>query len=288
MGITTLFSIIISVLYFLFLGSPIDRALEQKVNDIKNDFLAINIQLDSLQDQLHSKHFIDDKFYRELLELDSLPHPIRLAGTGGSEEDINLKNYPYHELIAETNLRLKTIKNQIKIQDESYTKITKKAISLNSKLRMIPAIQPLKPASNIWISSRYGYRTDPFTRIKKRHKGIDFSGPKNTKIYATADGIITNTKDSRRGYGKEIIISHKFGYSTRYAHLNEILVKKGQKIQRGELIGLMGNTGRSTGTHLHYEVRLNKRQVDPIFYFANDLDAKEYNLITQLSLKDKN
>ncbi|HBH49352.1 MAG TPA: hypothetical protein DDX98_11965 [Bacteroidales bacterium] len=286
-GISTLLAIVFSVVFYLSFGSPIEGVLEKKANKIKNDFIAANIQIDSLQKKLHKRHFVDDKFYREILELDSLAYPIRLAGTGGSENPSFNMNAPYHLLINSTTNRLNTIKNQIKIQDDSYQEIIKEALIHNDELRTIPAIQPVKPSKHIWVSSYYGVRKDPFTKIRRNHKGIDFVGHKNTEIYATADGIIENTKNSRRGYGKEIIISHKFGYSTRYAHLNKILVEEGQKVKRGQLIGLMGNTGRSTGTHLHYEVRKNRRQINPIYFFADDLTAEEYEMITELSLEGK-
>jgi murein DD-endopeptidase MepM/ murein hydrolase activator NlpD len=286
-GLSTLIAAIISGVFFVFWGSPIDYVLQLKANHIKQNLVAINNQIDSLEAGLHGRHFLDDQYYRELLELDSVPVAVRLAGTGGTENSPVIADYDHHSIITSASTNLKSLKNQIRVQDVSYSLILKEALKYNTEIKYIPAIQPVKPANNLWISSYYGKRVDPFTKRHRRHKGIDFVGPTNTEIYATADGIITNTKDSNRGYGKEIIISHKFGYSTRYAHLNGILVKEGDSVKRGQLIGLMGNTGRSTGTHLHYEVRLNKRQVNPIYYFSDDLTSEEYELITELSLKDK-
>ena len=272
----------------MFYGSPVEGLLSVKADQMKHEFALLNTKIDSLQAQLHHRHFVSDRYYRELLELDSLPQPIRLAGTGGAETPIGIEGVAYSELIYNTANRLGNVKNQIKIQDNSYSLLLKEALIYNNELRTIPAIQPVKPAKNIWVSSTFGFRNDPFTKLKRKHEGIDFVGPPNTEIYATADGKVLNTKISRRGYGKEIIISHKFGYSTRYAHLNEILVEEGQEIKRGQLIGLMGNTGRSTGTHLHYEVRLNRKQINPVYFYADDLTAEEYVMITELSGKDKN
>jgi len=113
--------------------------------------------------------------------------------------------------------------------------------------------------------------------------GVDFVGPRKTEIYATADGIVTLAKHSRKGYGNEIVIDHLYGHETRYAHLNEYLVTEGQKVERGQLIGYMGNTGRSTGTHLHYEVRFQRRPINPIYFFADDLSPEEFE---QLAKKD--
>lgn len=288
MGITSAASIVLSIFFFIFLGSPIERVLQYRINSINSEYTALNNTIINLQSELQEQIFPGDKFYRQLLELDSLSTLERLAGIGGSEAEIELKNYASNLVINSTSQHLKSLKKQIELQDKSYQAILKEAMIYSSELVDIPAIQPIKPTKNIWISSYYGRRTDPFTKKTRNHKGIDFVGPKNTEIFATADGKVKFTKVSRRGYGKEIIILHKFGYNTRYAHLNEILVEEGQDVKRGELIGLMGNTGRSTGTHLHYEVKLNNRQINPYYFFSDDLTAKEYELITSLSATDKN
>jgi murein DD-endopeptidase MepM/ murein hydrolase activator NlpD len=285
--ITSLLSIILSIIFYAFFGSPIEKALQHRAETIKNHFLSINTQIDSLQNKLHSQLYANDCFYREVLELDSVPSTIRMAGTGGSFPSYKLENYPYNEIITSTSQKLNTIKHQIKVQDESYQIIYKAALRHNSELTTIPSIMPIKPIDNMYISSYFGSRTDPFTHLGRRHEGIDLVATFNTKIYATADGVVKLTKVSRRGYGKEIIISHKYGYITLYGHLNKIMVEEGQEIKRGQLIGLMGNTGRSTGTHLHYEVRLNKKPVNPIYFYADDLTSNEYEMITQLSVKDK-
>lgn len=205
---------------------------------------------------------------------------MRYAGIGGGDISFDMAHYPYNKMIASTATKLTATKTQIRFQDKSYDVIFKEALLFSKKLSCIPAIQPVKQTKNIWISSYFGMRKDPFTFLRQRHKGIDFAGPKNTKIYATADGIVTFTKISYIGYGKEVVISHINDYSTRYAHLNKILVKEGEEVKRGQLIGLMGNSGRSTGTHLHYEIRVKNRPVNPIYYYSDDLTEKEYELIT--------
>lgn len=286
-GISSAFAILLSVLFFLFFGSPIEQVLKGRISHLKGNYTTLNNTIDTLQANLEKKLFSGDKFYRELLELDSLSISERTAGIGGSERELELQNYPNNKIITTTAENLTRLKKQIEVQDKSFQKIFTEAIIYNNELTYIPAIQPVKPADNIWISSYFGYRNDPFLKHKKRHNGLDFVGPKNTKIYATADGKVKITKESNRGYGKEIIILHKFGYSTRYAHLNSILVKSGQEVKRGELIGLMGSTGRSTGMHLHYEVLLNGRYINPLHFFSDDLSEQEYQLITSLSENDK-
>jgi murein DD-endopeptidase MepM/ murein hydrolase activator NlpD len=277
----------ISIVFIVLIGSPIEVALNLKTNTIKSNFQQINSKIDSLQLALQHEIFVTDKYYRELLELDSLPFPVRFGGFGGSNPYDTIQTLHYKEIISTTLRKVDVLKSQLEIQEKSSLFVMKNAVIHNAELAFIPAIQPIKPSSNTWISSSYGTRIDPFTKRRKGHHGLDFAGPQKTEIYSTADGIVTNTKESRRGYGKEIVISHKFGYKTRYAHLNDILVSEGDTIVRGQLIGLMGNTGRSTGTHLHYEVRLNNRPLNPKYYFADDLSVKEYELITKLNHKDE-
>ncbi|MBA7531935.1 hypothetical protein ES705_24161 [subsurface metagenome] len=232
---------------------------------------------------LKNFHFTNDKIYRGILELDSLPDNIRIAGTGGYDPYAappeSFSSKVFSSLITKINI----LQNQISVQNESYDEILNIARERNTKLEHYPAITPVNCTKYIWISSYYGSRNDPFTFHLKSHQGIDFVGPRNTEIFSTACGSVTLVKHSRRGYGNEVVIDHGFGYSTRYAHLNKILVEEGQKVERGELIGLMGNTGRSTGTHLHYEVRMNNRPINPIYYFADDMTPEEFEKLTDKS-----
>ena len=169
-----------------------------------------------------------------------------------------------NRIFASLRLKLDNLKDQLSVQDESYNQILQVALEKNKKLAHFPGITPVITDKHIWISSYFGTRIDPFTKQPRSHIGIDFVGPVNSKIHATAAGTVTLVKHSRKGYGNEIVIDHLYGHETRYAHLNEIMVTEGQKIERGQLIGIMGNTGRSTGTHLHYEVRFNKQPINPI------------------------
>lgn len=281
LGITSLFAGLITLIFSAFVGSPVEIIMQSKITELTTNYLTINKEIDNLHYQLHEKIFIADRYYREILELDSVPAPIRFAGTGGAEADYGIYNSISQNLISITTKKIDALKRQIFFQYESFNTIFDSAVFFNRELREIPAIPPVKPCQSIWISSEYGSRFDPFTSESRAHAGIDFVGPINTPIFATADGTVTLAEDSRTGYGNEVVISHSFGYSTRYAHLNSISVKDGQKVQRGQLIGHMGSTGRSTGTHLHYEVRLKNMPVNPIYYFVDNLLEKEYALIVE-------
>lgn len=284
----SLAAIVLAFVIEFTLGSPIEIFLSYKAKHYKNDFARINSEIDSIENKLHKEHYKEDQYYREMLGLDSLPVPVRNAGSGGAISTENLNDYPSIEIIKNTSSKLLSFKRQSTIQKKSYQDILKAAKIFTKKLKDIPAIQPINPKDLIQISSGFGHRTDPVYFVNRMHEGLDFAGSINTEIYATADGIVTLTEDSRRGYGKEIVISHEFGYTTKYAHLNAIKVTTGQKIKRGQLIGLMGSTGKSTGTHLHYEVRLNGQPINPLFYFADDLSGAEYNLITTDKQQDEN
>lgn len=269
-------------LLYSFVESPEARFQKIRINKFNVRYAALSLKVDSLTDQLQKNNYTNDQIYRYILEMDSLSTNIRYAGTGGYD--------PYGEVVDMEpskvfNLKLKIdhLKRQVGIQTQSYEEILSVALDRNQKIKHFPGIPPLNMTRYIWISSYFGTRHDPFTRHRKTHLGVDFVGPRNTEIYATADGTVTLAKHSRKGYGNEIVIDHLFGHETRYAHLNEILVTEGQKVERGQLIGLMGNTGRSTGTHLHYEVRFQRRPINPIYFFADDLSPEEFE---QLAKKD--
>ena len=151
-----------------------------------------------------------------------------------------------------------------------------------------PSIQPVSLENFYWISSVFGYRIDPIYKHRAMHRGVDFAAAIGTPVYATGDGVVKWTRVASNGYGKEVVIDHGFGYTTRYGHLHEILVHAGQKIKRGNVIGTLGDSGKSTGPHLHYEVRENDRALDPKHYYAEDLSPEEYSEIISLSEKVNN
>ena len=280
--------IYINILALFLLGiiySSIDspEAVIQKVriSKLTGKYQLLSNRVDSLTTILREKHFTDDQTYRNILELDSLSTSIRLAGTGGSDPYASLPQSYSNQFFTDLMIKIENLKDQIKIQELSYEELMEAALEKNKKLEHFPAISPVKPDKYIWLSSYFGVREDPFSHRRKTHLGLDFVGPRNTNIFSTGKGIVTLVKHSRRGYGNEIVIDHEYGYSTRYAHLKEILVTEGQHIERGELIGVMGSTGRSTGTHLHYEVRFNNRPVNPLYFFSDDLKPEEFEQLTK-------
>jgi murein DD-endopeptidase MepM/ murein hydrolase activator NlpD len=231
---------------------------------------------------LNQKNLVaHDINYRDILEMDSIPQNVRNAGMGGYLTSSSMSQFYHSQIFTDLKHKISSLKKKLEIQHESYNEILDKALTRNIKLERFPGISPIKLDSTNTISSYFGSRDDPFTFILRAHQGIDLPGKFNTPVHSTASGTVTLCKDSRTGYGNEIIIDHGFGYSTRYAHLNKILVTEGQKVKRGQEIGLMGNSGRSTGIHLHYEVRYNGEPENPMYYFTENLTPEEYENLTR-------
>ena len=181
-----------------------------------------------------------------------------------------LDGYVNSDMVVNTAKRIDVLSSQLYVQSKSFDEIYEMAKNKNEMLACIPAIMPVKDTDIYRISSHYGQRTDPFYKVTKFHGGIDFSGPLGTGIYATGDGTVIRVEKNKSGYGNNVLIDHGYGYKTRYAHLDSFSVKKGDKVKRGQEIGKMGNTGKSTAPHLHYEVIKNNKTVNPINFFYND------------------
>jgi murein DD-endopeptidase MepM/ murein hydrolase activator NlpD len=263
----------------LFIDSPEVQIQKMLVQKYTKDYNSLSDKLDSISEQLQIQYSSNDQIYRHILEMDSLPKSYYSAGAGGYDPySVPMNSYSNH-IFSNLMSRITNLKRQVKIQDKSYNEILKTALDKNNKLEHFPGITPVKCQDNIRISSYFGSRDDPFTLFLKMHTGVDFQGPLNTEVHATANGIVTFAEYSRTGYGNEIVIDHGFGYITRYAHLNKILVQKGQKINRADVIGLMGNSGRSTGTHVHYEVLYENKPINPLYFFADDLTPDEFEAL---------
>ena len=274
---------LIFVVSFTFFDSPKEKIMERELAQYKLQFQIMNDRLDKMQglmDELSSK---DDNIYRVIFEAEPIPKSVRQAGYGGADRYAKLEGYENSQILKQTAEKLDRLASEIYVQSKSFEDVYKLAREKEKMLRSIPGIQPVKINDLKRISSYFGYRIDPIYKVKKFHSGIDFSAPKGTDVFATGDGVVKKIRHSRRGYGNTITIDHGYGYLTFYAHLSKILVKKGQKVKRGEVIGLVGNTGKSTAPHLHYEIVKNNKKINPIYYFFNDLSPAQYNEMILLS-----
>ena len=283
LSVSAFFGLIMIIVFFQFFDSPKEKKLKREIEnlvfqyDILNKKLAkIDLVLDDLQQR-------DDNIYRVIFEADPIPNSIRKAGFGGVNRYKDIRNFSNSELVIEAAKKIDKLSKQLYIQSKSFDKVIDLAKNKADMLAAIPAIQPIANKNLKRIASGYGYRIHPIYKTRKLHTGMDFTAPQGTPIYATGDGKIEKVKRSRRGYGNHIIIDHGFGYQTLYAHMKKYIVNRGQKVKRGEIIGYVGSTGTSIAPHLHYEVIRNKRKINPVNYYYNDLNPKEYEKMLEIS-----
>ncbi|MCP4313974.1 MAG: M23 family metallopeptidase, partial [Bacteroidetes bacterium] len=262
-----------------FYPTPRQIIYEQENAELRSGYMGMNSYLQQVEFQLSELRIRDDDFYRSILSLDPVASTIRDAGTGGSETYTQLRNVREPGMIRNVSQRIDNIDNRVKIQSSSLESVYEEAVSNQLFLASKPSINPVSPADPYWMTSSFGYRNDPFNGKRTAHHGIDLAGPYGLDIHATGDGTVISAHVSRFGYGKEVTLDHGFGYTSRYAHLQNIMVKPGQKLKRGEVIGTLGSTGRSTGPHLHYEVRKNGHYLNPMYFFYENLSPGEYSLL---------
>ncbi len=261
-------------------SSPKVNHFSRKNAELKSAYTDLNKKINLTENFLSEIQLRDDKVYRSVFDLEPIPNSVREAGFGGSDNYYSDLYSGNTDFVKSTARKLAELSTKARVQSVSLTdlySIAKEKQLLNARK---PSINPISPADHVWLTSSYGYRYDPFTKKRKMHNGIDLAGNAGIHIYATGEGVVEVAEYNRYGYGKEIIINHDFGYRTVYAHLNEILVNPGDTVKRGQLIGTLGSTGRSTGPHLHYEVRQGKKAVNPMYYYYDDLSAQEYEKIT--------
>ncbi len=285
LSVATIIAITIVLVYNTYFESP-KEALQKKENEeLRLYYDILNKEMDAAQQMMAALQIRDDNIYRVINEAEPIPRTIREGGIGGTERYKKLldEGLEQEKLILSTLKKIESLKKQMYIQTKSYDEIVQLAKTKDQMYASIPAIQPVTNKELTRLASGFGRRIDPIYKVRRMHYGVDFSAPRGTPIYSTGDGVVKKVKTNYGGYGKEILVDHGYGYVTRYAHLSEFNVKKGQKIKRGECIGYIGSTGKSTAPHLHYEVIKDKRKVNPVHYFYNDLNEEEYQKILELS-----
>lgn len=285
MAFGLVFGVVVIVLAYKFISSPREKVLLNQLEQYKFQYKIMNDRLDKVQKVLADVQDRDDNIYRVIFEAEPVPSEIRKAGFGGVDRYEQLERIPNAEIVVNTAKRLDEITSQLVVQSKSYDEVFKLAKNKEKLIASIPAIQPVDLHDLRRIGSLFGYRTDPFYKVTKFHEGIDFTAAIGTPIYATGDGVISEAEFNSGGYGNKIMINHGYSYETLYAHLSKIKVKVGQKVKRGEIIGLMGNTGKSTAPHCHYEVHKAGVPMNPIYFFFNDITPAEYQAMLEMSSK---
>jgi murein DD-endopeptidase MepM/ murein hydrolase activator NlpD len=282
-------SILIALIYYIifaiFFDSPKEKALLREIEQLTLQYDLIQRDMSDLEKVIGQLQETDDNLYRTIFEAEPIPATLREGGVGGVNRYKELEGYNKSDIVIETTKRLDKIRKKIYIQSKSFDDLIVLANKKEEMLGAIPAILPISNKDLIRTASGYGPRVHPIYKIIKFHSGMDFTAPSGTEIYATGNGVIAYVNSSKRGLGNHIIINHGYGYSTIYAHLDSFNVRSGQKVERGDVIGFVGNTGLSVASHLHYEVKLNGRNVDPVNYYFNDLTPEEYERMIEIASK---
>ena len=276
-------AVIFAILLFTFFKSPKEKMQARELEYMKLQYEIMNDRLDNLEVLMADMEQRDNNLYRVMFEADPIPSSLRRSGFSGADRYADLYGYKNSTQVVSAARKLDVIASQLYNQSVSYDTLFALARNKSAMLAHIPAIFPLKGTDIKYISSYFGHRPDPIYKVEKFHSGIDFSAQMGTEAYATGDGVVYDVEKGHWGYGNMVTIDHGFGYKTRYAHLQKAAVRKGQKVKRGQCIGFIGNTGKTTGVHLHYEVLKNDVQIDPINFFYNDLTPDEYEQILQQS-----
>lgn len=278
-----LVSLLFGAALFYFIDSPKEKELRREKQEILANYQILSKGLDGLTGVLKEIQFRDDNIYRTIFEAEPLSAEVRQAGFGGVDNYENLRLLDSEQIVAKTAQRFDIVSKQLYVQSISFDEVAKLAVNKEKMVAAVPAIMPIALDQLTRVSSHFGYRIDPHYKKRKMHQGMDFTARTGTPIHATGDGKVVEIKKSRRGYGNKIVVDHGFGYRTLYAHLSFIGVKKGQTVKRGEVIGKVGNTGKSMGPHLHYEVRKNLKPIDPINFYFDDLTPEQYNEMIEQS-----
>jgi murein DD-endopeptidase MepM/ murein hydrolase activator NlpD len=274
------FFVLLNTPYF---ETPKDRLQAREIDNLKLNYAILNKKMDQLNTVVDAIEDRDNNLYRVYFNKSAIPDEERKSGFSVANRYAILEGYDNSELVINTTKRVDILSKELAIQSKSLDEIFKLAKAKNNLLSAIPAIQPVRNENLKRMASGFGYRSDPFTKVKKMHEGMDFTAKTGTPIYATGDGLVAKSDNTASGFGNHIVIRHGFGYETLYAHLSKYKVRAGQRVKRGDVIGYVGSTGRSEGPHLHYEVHKDGKVVNPLNFYYGNISAVEYVAIAQLA-----
>ncbi len=268
---------LISYFAFQFVGSPKERILEQQNRSLRDNYGEIEDALKSLQQQMTELEKRDNDVYRAIFEANPIPDSARAKEMENKLEIATVNKIKDYQLAASITGTLINLNSRISAQKKSYEEVDELVKNKEELLSHTPAIQPVSNKDLSRVASGYGSRIDPVYKTIKFHYGLDFAAPQGTPIYATADGTVTIAGSTGNGYGNHVVINHSYGYETLYGHMVRVKVRNGQSVKRGEVIGWVGSTGKSTGPHCHYEVHKYGQKIDPIYFFYNDLTPGQFD-----------
>lgn len=264
------------------INTPSEIVQKRTLKNYELQFDILNKKLTQLEAVVSNVEERDNNLYRVYFEASPIPEEQRRAGFGGVNRYRDLEGYDNSDLVINTAKRLDILTKQTVVQSRSLDEIERLAANKAALIEAIPTIQPVKNKDLTRIASGFGYRSDPFTKARKMHFGMDFTAKRGTPVYATGNGVVKRADSRSSGFGKHIRIDHGFGYISLYAHLSKYNVRRGQKVKRGDIIGYVGNTGRSAGPHLHYEIIKDNKKINPLNFYYGNLSPEEFEaLLTQ-------
>jgi murein DD-endopeptidase MepM/ murein hydrolase activator NlpD len=278
---SALFGFMFVFLASQYVESPKEKALKRELLNAQLQFELLNKKMDEATSVLASIENRDNNIYRLYFEANPIPEEQRKAGFGGINRYKDLEGFDNSKLIIESNKRIDILQKQIVVQSKSLDEIAKLAEEKENFLAAIPAIQPVNNEDLTRMASGYGMRSDPFTKARKMHWGMDFTSPRGTPVYASGDGVVKRVDAGASGYGRHIRIDHGYGYTSLYAHLYKYNVRKNQKVKRGDVIGFVGSSGRSQAPHLHYEIFKDDRRINPINFYYGSLTSEEFDTLLE-------
>lgn len=265
------------LLYTQYFGleTPKTILLKQRYVEMDSKYGLLERKFEQSNRALAQLQMRDNNIYRPIFGMEELSQDVRDAGFGGVNRYAHLEQVSNSESLLDAVRRMDVIFKKAYVQSKSYDEVSMLARRAGDMASCVPAIPPVA-LDNVRLSSLFGFRNDPFYGSVRMHQGIDLSGNRGEPIYASGNGRVVEVRNSFFGYGREILIDHGFGYMTRYAHLHTMLVKVGDEVERGEQIATMGNTGKSKGVHLHYEVIYRNSRVNPLNYYNQEITGEEY------------
>jgi len=272
---------------FQYIDSPKERLLRQQNTAYKESYAVLQERMKQLELQMVELEQRDNEVYRSIFEATPIPDSARVKEMLAKNEIRLIQALSNTELIENMRNQLNNLSLRMSFQSKSFVEITTMVKNKEKLLRAIPAIQPISNKNLKRVASGFGYRIDPLYKDFRLHAGLDFSAPTGTPIYATSDGVVQSAGFSTDGYGNKVVINHGYGFQTLYAHMVRVKAKAGQSVKRGEVIGYVGSTGKSTGSHLHYEVIKRGAKVDPVYYFFNDLTPAQFDRLLKEAAANK-
>ena len=274
------FVILLNTPYF---ETPKDRLQAREIDNLKLHYAILNKKIDELNAVTAAIEDRDNNLYRTYFNTAPISEEERKAGFKNKNRYAELEGFDNSSLVKNTTQRVDILTKALAVQSQSLDEILNLAKAKDHLLSAIPAIQPVKNENLKRMASGFGYRSDPFTKVRKMHEGMDFTAKTGTPIYATGDGVVAKADNTASGFGNHIVIRHGYGYETLYAHLSKYKARVGQRVKRGDIIGYVGSTGRSEAPHLHYEVHKNNRVVNPLNFYYGNISAVEYVAISKLA-----